>query len=46
MGYAVSLVALRRFEDAREQLTEGMKLFPERPEFGQALERLRAIYHR
>jgi hypothetical protein len=31
MGYAVSLVALRRFEDAREQLNEGMKLFPERP---------------
>jgi tetratricopeptide (TPR) repeat protein len=43
MGYASSLVALRRFDDAREQLNEGMKLFPERPEFAQALDRLRAI---
>jgi tetratricopeptide (TPR) repeat protein len=43
MGYASSLVALRRFDDAREQLNEGMKLFPERPEFAQALDRLGAI---
>ena len=43
MGYASSLAALRRFDDAREQLNEGMKLFPERPEFAQALDRLRAI---
>jgi hypothetical protein len=33
MGYAVSLVALRRFEDSRELLYDGMKLFPEWPEF-------------
>ena len=42
-GYAMALIRLQRFGEARERLTEGVKLHPERPEFGQALERLRAI---
>jgi tetratricopeptide (TPR) repeat protein len=40
-GYAMALIRLNRFAEARERLTEGMKLHPERPEFGQALERLK-----
>ncbi len=41
MGYALALAALRRFPEAQEQLTEGMRLHPGRPEFAQALDRLR-----
>ena len=40
-GYAMALIRLNRFAEARERLTEGMKLHPEHPEFGQALERLK-----
>jgi tetratricopeptide (TPR) repeat protein len=41
MGYALALAMLRRFPEAQEQLTEGMRLHPGRPEFAQALDRLR-----
>ncbi len=37
LGAAMALAGLRRYEDARERLAEGMKLFPDRPEFGQVL---------
>jgi tetratricopeptide (TPR) repeat protein len=42
-GYAMALIRLQRFAEARARLTEGMKLHPERPEFGQALERLKTV---
>jgi tetratricopeptide (TPR) repeat protein len=45
-GYAMALVRLKRFAEARERLTEGMKLHPERPEFAQALERLKTVTDR
>ena len=41
-GEAASLVDLRRYEEARERLIEGMRLHPERPEFISALVRLYA----
>jgi tetratricopeptide (TPR) repeat protein len=41
-GYAMALVQMRRYDEARTRLTEGAKLHPERPEFAQALERLRS----
>jgi tetratricopeptide (TPR) repeat protein len=42
-GYAMALIRLQRFAEARERLSEGIKVHPERPEFAQALERLRTI---
>ena len=42
-GYAMSLAQLGRFEEARERLTEGAALFPERREFADALARLEAV---
>jgi tetratricopeptide (TPR) repeat protein len=42
-GYAMSLVQLRRYEEARERLTEGMKLHPDRREFADALARLQTV---
>jgi predicted Zn-dependent protease len=42
-GYAMALVRLKRYEEARARLTEGMKIHPDRPEFAQALERLRVV---
>jgi tetratricopeptide (TPR) repeat protein len=42
-GYAMALIRLQRFAEARERLTEGLKLHPERPEFAQALERLKTV---
>ena len=45
-GYAMALIRLKRFAEARERLTEGMKLHPERPEFAQALERLKIFTNR
>jgi hypothetical protein len=39
----MALIRLQRFAEARERLTEGMKLHPERPEFAQALERLKTV---
>jgi tetratricopeptide (TPR) repeat protein len=40
-GYAMALVLLKRYAEARERLTEDAKRYPDRPEFGQALEKLR-----
>jgi tetratricopeptide (TPR) repeat protein len=37
LGAAMALAGLRRYQDARDRLAEGMKLFPDRPEFAQAL---------
>ena len=39
-GYAMSLVQLNRYAEARDRLTEGMKLHPDRREFADALARL------
>ena len=43
LGQALALVGLRRYEEARKRLTEGMALHPDRPEFVQMLERLQAL---
>jgi tetratricopeptide (TPR) repeat protein len=37
LGYAMALAGLRRYDEARERLTEGMKLYPDRREFADAL---------
>ena len=42
-GYAMALVRMKRYEEARARLTEDMKIHPDRPEFGQALERLKLL---
>jgi tetratricopeptide (TPR) repeat protein len=42
LGYVVALVSLRRYQDARDWLTEATKLFPDQPEFTHALARLLA----
>jgi tetratricopeptide (TPR) repeat protein len=42
-GYAMALARLKRYQEARALLEEGMKAYPDRPEFGQALERLRLV---
>src|SRR5262249_35869347 len=41
-GLAIALAGLKRFEEARDRLLEGMKLFPDRLEFVGALARLYA----
>jgi tetratricopeptide (TPR) repeat protein len=41
-GQAITLVGLKRYGEARDQLLEGMKLFPDRLEFIGALARLYA----
>jgi tetratricopeptide (TPR) repeat protein len=41
-GYAMALVRLRRYQQARNHLTEGMTAFPNEPAFAQALARLLA----
>jgi tetratricopeptide (TPR) repeat protein len=41
-GYAISLAQLGRFEEARQRLTEGAALYPDRKEFTEALTRLPA----
>ena len=41
-GYATSLAQLGRFEEARQRLTEGAALYPDRREFSDALARLPA----
>jgi len=40
MGAAMSLAGLNRYDDARDRLTEAMKIFPDRREFAEALARL------
>jgi tetratricopeptide (TPR) repeat protein len=41
LGYALALAGAGRVAEARAQLQEGQKQHPDRPEFGQALARLR-----
>jgi tetratricopeptide (TPR) repeat protein len=41
-GYAMALVRLNRYRDARDVLTEGMKLHPDHPAIAQSLARLLA----
>jgi Flp pilus assembly protein TadD len=40
-GYAMTLVLLKRYEEARSRLADDAKRYPEHPEFAQALARLR-----
>ena len=41
-GYAMMLVRLRRYHEARDRLTDGMKAHPDEPMFSHALARLLA----
>jgi tetratricopeptide (TPR) repeat protein len=41
-GYAMALVRLRRYQEARDQLTDGMNTYPDQPGFAHALARLLA----
>lgn len=45
-GYATSLAQLGRFDEARQRLTEGAALYPDRREFAEALTRLPASRER
>lgn len=40
LGYGMALASLKRFDDARAQLNEGARIFPDRREFGETLARL------
>ena len=42
LGYALALVTLRRYQDARARLIEGMTAYPDQPVFAHALVRLLA----
>lgn len=42
LGYAMALVRLRRFQEARDRLTDGMAIYPDQPMFNHALARLLA----
>ena len=42
-GYAMALVQLERYEEARRRLTEARSLHPERREFADALARLATV---
>jgi tetratricopeptide (TPR) repeat protein len=41
-GYAMALVGLKRYREARDRLADGMKAHPDRTQFGRALARLLA----
>jgi tetratricopeptide (TPR) repeat protein len=41
-GYALALVRLKRYQEARDRFTEGMTVYPEHPGFAHALVRLLA----
>ena len=41
-GYAMALVRLRRYQEARDRLSDGMKTYPDQPGFAHALARLLA----
>jgi tetratricopeptide (TPR) repeat protein len=45
-GYALTLAALRRYDDAHAALMEGTKLFPDQQRFSQALSQLDALRRR
>jgi len=40
IGYAMALVRLKRYQDARDRLAEGVKTFADQPMFSHALARL------
>jgi tetratricopeptide (TPR) repeat protein len=40
LGYAMALASLKRMDDARRELTEGARIFPERREFAEGLNSL------
>ncbi len=40
LGYGMALAGLRRFDAARQAFGEGAKIFPDRREFGEALNSL------
>jgi tetratricopeptide (TPR) repeat protein len=42
LGYAMALAGLKRYQEARDRLIAGMKLYPGRPAFAHALVRLLA----
>ena len=41
-GFAIALVRLRRYQEARDRLIEGMQAYPAQPAFARALARLLA----
>jgi tetratricopeptide (TPR) repeat protein len=41
-GYAITLVSLRRYQEARDRLSDGMKAHPDQPSFAHSLARLLA----
>lgn len=41
-GYALALVHLKRYREARDRFAEGMKVYPDHPEFAHAVVRLLA----
>ena len=42
LGYAMALVKLRRFQEARDHLAEAARLYPDQPELTHALARVLA----
>ena len=42
LGYAMALAGLKRYQEARDRLTEGVKMYPDRPGFAHGLIRLQA----
>jgi tetratricopeptide (TPR) repeat protein len=40
LGYAMALAGLKRYQEARVQLTEGVRIYPGQPEFADAMARL------
>jgi tetratricopeptide (TPR) repeat protein len=40
LGYAMALAGLNRYQEARAQLTEGVKIYPNQPEFAATMARL------
>jgi tetratricopeptide (TPR) repeat protein len=42
-GYAMTVIHLQRYEEGRDRLAEGMKIYPDRPSFARAFARLLAV---
>jgi tetratricopeptide (TPR) repeat protein len=40
LDYAMALAGLNRYQEARAQLIEGVKIYPNQPEFADAMARL------
>jgi tetratricopeptide (TPR) repeat protein len=43
LGSAMALAQMQRFDEARQRLRQGQSLYPNRPEFGEALARLESV---